>query len=125
MEQLLLHLIGDYLLQPDGMANRKRYFSMTAHIHALIYAAPFILLTRSPWALWVIFISHSAIDHFGLARYLAFFKNWVESGGSILWADYARTGFCPKKADWMAVWLLIITDNTMHLIINYCAIRWL
>ena len=27
--------------------------------------------------------------------------------------------------DWLAVWLLIICDNTMHLTINYAALRWL
>jgi hypothetical protein len=27
--------------------------------------------------------------------------------------------------EWKAVWLLIIVDGTLHLICNYCALRWL
>jgi hypothetical protein len=35
------------------------------------------------------------------------------------------TGYPPNTPAWMAVWLLIIADNTLHLTINYLALRFL
>lgn len=32
-------------------------------------------------------------------------------------------GYGPDTPDWLAVWLLIIADNTMHLLINRFALR--
>lgn len=33
------------------------------------------------------------------------------------------TGYPPNAPAWMSVWLLIIADNTLHLTINYLALR--
>jgi hypothetical protein len=35
------------------------------------------------------------------------------------------TGYPPQTPPWLAFWLLIIADNTLHLTINYIALRWL
>lgn len=41
------------------------------------------------------------------------------------WKYCSATGY-PKDLDaWLAVWLMIIADNTLHLTINYAALRWL
>jgi hypothetical protein len=45
--------------------------------------------------------------------------------GNPPWAVCTATGYPPDRPAWMAVWLLIVADNTMHLMINYAAIRWL
>lgn len=37
----------------------------------------------------------------------------------------SATGYGPEKPIWLAVWLLIVADNTLHLAINYAALRWL
>ena len=37
----------------------------------------------------------------------------------------ATTGYPLGLPDWLAVWLLMIVDNTLHLVINYASIRWL
>jgi hypothetical protein len=37
----------------------------------------------------------------------------------------SSTGYPPSAPPWLAVWLLIIADNTLHLTINYIALRWL
>lgn len=36
----------------------------------------------------------------------------------------AKTGYPPSRPDWMAVWLLIIADNTLHLTINFLALKF-
>src|SRR4051812_18369702 len=124
MEQLLLHLIGDYVTQTDWMAREKRRNPLAALAHALVYGLPFLLLTMSPYAIIVIVITHLWIDAHGLARYVVFAKNWL-TDRSLRWADCSATGYPPSMPPWLAVWLLIIADNTMHLCINYAAIRWL
>lgn len=40
-----------------------------------------------------------------------------------LWA--CSTGYPPMTPIWLSTWLLIIADNTLHLAINYAALRWL
>lgn len=45
-------------------------------------------------------------------------RNWA-------WKDCVATGYGPDKPPWLAVWLLIIADNTMHLICNALALRHL
>lgn len=124
MEQLLLHLWGDYITQTDWMANTKRKDPWAAGIHALIYGLPFVLLTRHVGALLVITLSHYLIDYLGLARYLVFAKNWV-TNRSLTWAECQATGYPSSTPMWLSVWLTIIADNTLHLTINWAALRWL
>lgn len=124
LEQLLAHLVGDYILQTERMAREKRTNPWAALTHASAYSFPFLLLSPSLPALAVIIFTHWAIDHYGLARYVVFAKNWVTEPG-LRWADCKATGYPATTPAWMAVWLLIIADNTIHLCINYAALRWL
>lgn len=41
------------------------------------------------------------------------------------WKDCSGTGYTPDKPAWLAVWLMIITDNTMHVLCNALALRYL
>lgn len=124
MEQLLLHALGDYVTQTEWMARVKLRHIGAAAIHALVYALPFWWLNPS-WAAWlVIFGTHVLIDRYQLARYVAFAKNWVTQP-SLKWADCREFGFPPQVPPWKAFWLMVITDNVMHLGINYAALRWL
>lgn len=125
MEQLLAHLFGDYCLQSDWMALHKRKSARVALTHAISYGLPFLFLTRSPIALAIIVLSHAAIDHFGLAKYVGFAKNhFAPSANWPKWEKTNATGYDEEKPVWMSTWLFIITDNTMHLLINYAALRW-
>jgi hypothetical protein len=45
--------------------------------------------------------------------------------GNPPWLACCSTGYPPDRPAWLAVWLLIIADNTLHLAINYASIRWL
>jgi hypothetical protein len=44
--------------------------------------------------------------------------------GNPPWDMCKSTGYPPDRPEWLCVWLLIIADNTMHLAINYAALRW-
>lgn len=124
MEQLLLHLIGDYITQTDWMAKEKTKQSFAALTHATVYALPFALIAPSGVALWAIWFTHYLIDRLRLARYVVFAKNWI-TDRTLRWADCSATGYHKETPPWLAFWLLIIADNTLHLCINYSALRWL
>ena len=124
MEQLLLHLIGDYLIQTDWMAKNKTSNIWIATIHSAVYSLPFLLLSPSMFALAVIFVTHVAMDRYRLARFVVFAKNKLTEPG-LQWCDACKTGFHKDTPPWLAVWLLIIADNTLHLTINYASLRWL
>lgn len=126
MAQLLLHLIGDYLLQSGWMAANKAKSHVAAFVHALVYSLPFILLRPSLNAWLVIFITHFFIDRYSLAKrvaivknYLAPSKHWPKNG------DLSDFGYHKCTPEFLAMWLLIITDNTLHLLINFVALKYL
>jgi hypothetical protein len=125
MLQLILHLFGDYVTQSDWMAQNKTKASFPAAVHALVYSLPFLLLTTHIVALLCIFGTHFLIDRFRLARYVVFAKNFLAPGDFPVWADCSATGYPSARPAWLAVWLLIAADNTLHLAINYAALRWL
>jgi len=126
MEQLLLHLFGDYVIQSDWMAQKKTSESVPALVHAITYTLPFAILTGSWQALVVICLTHFVIDRWRLARYVCWIKN-IPSPKEFRhpWSECVGTGYHKDRPAWLAVWLLIIADNTMHLAINYFALKYL
>lgn len=83
--------------------------------HGVCYTLPFVLLTHSWWRLAIIGGTHVLIDHWRLSYYVAWASNFL----------------APKK-DWPSKntlwqlnandWLRIVSDNTMHLLINAIAL---
>jgi hypothetical protein len=125
-DQLAIHVLGDYVLQSHWCATEKTKRSIAAAIHVVLYALPFLLLTRSPSALAFIAGTHFAIDRWRLARLVVWAKNWLAPPGSNRrWSECQATGYGPDVPPWLAVWLLIIVDNLMHVALNAAAIRWL
>lgn len=124
MEQLLIHLFSDYWLQNDWMAlNKKKHF-WVALIHAFVYTLPFLLLTKSFLALFVIFITHAVIDGTNIVKKLNQIKN-RNFTGCWLWGDeMIFDGFDVDRPPFIRVWLIIIQDNILHLIINCLAIKY-
>lgn len=106
---ILCHLIGDYLLQNDWMALNKTKSSMAALIHVMCYSLPFLFFMQLQFWL-IIMVTHFFIDRFRLAEYWIRLVNW----------DWQSTnfGYAEDKPKWMSVWLLIIIDNTFHVLIN-------
>lgn len=119
----LAHLLGDYVVQSDWMANEKTKRHLPAVLHAASYAACFLPLTRSPRALLVIGGTHYVIDHWRLAKYLVWAKNQAApKDWRYRFDDGGPTGYPRTTPDWLAGWLLFIADNTVHLLINQAAL---
>lgn len=121
MRETLAHLVGDYVLQSHWMAKAKTSQALPAAIHAATYTACFVPLTRDWRRLAVIGGTHYLIDRYRLARHVAWAKNQV---GPKNWRpEHTATGFSETDPDWLKFWLMIITDNTMHLLINHLALN--
>jgi hypothetical protein len=106
---LLLHFVGDYLLQTSWMANKKTTKSYVALIHALVYSLPFLLINLN-WYWLIIFITHYFIDRYRLARYWIQFINRTQ--------NLKNFGYPMETPIYLSMWLLFIVDNTFHIIIN-------
>ena len=115
MEQLLCHLVGDYLLQTDWMASNKVRDWSAAMIHGMTYIIPFFFISDSMAAMLAILLSHIFIDHYEIAKQFNRFKNQC----------WTPNGFPEERPVWLTTWVIIIMDNTMHLLINYLSIRYL
>lgn len=150
MIQLILHLVGDYVTQSDWMAQNKTKSSWAALCHATVYSLPFLLI-GSVWAVLVIWLTHFLIDRYRLARYLCWLKNQLFSPAMAdllfgfrawgtyeemiaqdeaapqfqAWKDCEATGYHKDAPAWMSVWLMIAADNTIHLLINFLALKHL
>ena len=112
--QLVAHLVGDYLLQSDWMAAEKRRHPLPALVHAGLYGLPFLPLGPSPTALVTIVLSHFVIDRWALARHVARARDHLAP--RCAWTPAAR----PAWETWV---LGLITDNTLHVLINGWALR--
>lgn len=136
MTQLILHLVGDYVTQSDWMAQNKTKADWPAACHALVYSLPFLFIVDSVLAMLVICSSHYLIDRYRLARYVVWAKNvffdpdfWQNHNQHIrekVFPKYwTNTGYPADSPPWLAVWLLIAADNTLHLAINAASIAFL
>ena len=123
---LLAHLVGDYVIQSDWMANEKTKRWWPAVVHAWVYGLPFLVIVHSPAALAVIVITHAVIDRYRLARHVVWAKNLLSPKEyRHPWNECRATGYHESRPVWLAVWLMIVADNTIHLLINVAAVKWL
>jgi hypothetical protein len=123
MSEVLAHLAGDYLVQTDWMASEKLHRHDAAAVHALTYTACFLPITRSWKALAVIGGTHFAIDRWRLAKHVCWAKNQVAPARYRYPFPGDGTGYPDSKPAFLNVWLMIIADNTCHLLINRWALR--
>jgi len=128
-DQLLCHVMGDYILQSHWMATEKTRKSFAAAGHALFYGLPFWFLHPSVLAWTVIVGTHFVIDRWRLARFVVWAKNIAlcppSAEKTLAWWNCKATGYPADTPPWLSVWLLIIADNIMHVAINAAALRWL
>lgn len=61
-ELILCHLIGDYVLQTDRIADTKGTNMYHLFVHCALYCAPFYFLFGVSWQLTFIFIAHVIVD---------------------------------------------------------------
>lgn len=121
---LVAHLVGDYLFQSHWMAIEKVNRWLPAVVHGVTYTIPFLFVTQSIPALLVICITHIIIDHYRLAKHVSWLKNQI--GPKKYRVDnLSNNGYADGVPAWMSTWLMIITDNTLHILINIAAVMWL
>ena len=149
MEQLLVHLFGDFALQSDWMALNKSKRSIPCLVHVLIYTACFLLLTTSWKALLVIGVTHFLIDRFHTPlKRLIWLRNhlgptmeyppfhWCNATGYYDDSPFNQCKVQPVEGEtafkygqrryfFVTLWLYIVTDNLLHLTINYFALKYL
>lgn len=134
---LLAHLVADYVLQSDWMAAQKTTRIVPALVHGDIHGfvfLPLVVATGAPvpgvaCGVLIIALTHALIDHFRLARYVCYAKEYLAPPR--WWPHHryllseTKTGYDPDKPDWLAFWLLILADNTLHIAINSAVLAWL
>src|SRR6186713_2504658 len=99
MLQGILHLMGDYLLQNDWMAENKGKFTAKGYlaclVHCLFYTIPFALAYESWHVVWIVFSTRFLIDKYKLAIFWCRIKNWHWKGSNF--------GYDDEKPKWMTV----------------------
>jgi hypothetical protein len=132
VHELLLHLLGDYVLQTEQMALRKLHSWFWAIIHALVYSLPFLLYLNvinggwsRGWLAWsVIAGTHAVIDRLAVATTICRIKNLLWFGPDAPEKEQ-NTGYGIETPPFIRFWLVVIVDNTLHLIINHVALNYL
>lgn len=97
---LVGHLVGDYLLQNDWMAQGKKRAHWPCLVHVAAYTLAVMLFTQ--WPLWiaaVVFVPHYLIDRWG-------FVPWYMRA-------IGQTSFMEPP---MSPWSRIAVDNTLHVV---------
>lgn len=123
---LILHALGDYVTQPHWVATEKTHRHGPAILHGVLYGLPFLILTRDPAALAVITLTHIVIDRYRLARHVIWLKNQAAPRSRRLpWSECRATGYPPDTPAWLATGLMIVADNSLHVLINSAALTWL
>lgn len=92
--------------------------------HGVKYAAAFLPLTRSPKALAVICGTHIVLDHFRWAKHVNFARNQF-APKAYRATNLENAGSPEEVPKGLAMALMFITDNTIHMLINEWALdRW-
>lgn len=129
---IILHLFGDYVLQSEWMAENKMKNWWPAIVHGITYTLPFMIITQVWWALLIIGGTHVIIDHYRLARYVVWARNQLAPKYyryPVWWIQVDDHNGARHQREvghdrWLYSWLMIIIDNTIHLILNATVILW-
>ena len=120
MIQLLLHLLGDYIFQTSKQAfnkTKKGFFGFyQCFLHCLSYSLPFLLITNFLNVI-LIFIFHFILDRTNIIAHLIALKNGEN--------NIENFGYPKELSKDFSKFLYIITDNTLHLIINFLIIKYI
>lgn len=122
--QILAHLIGDYWLQSGWMANNKTKNIWVAFMHALTYSLPIVFLCHPSLYAWLVIVTtHALIDRWRLSRYISFAKDFLAPERMWpKWKESKDTGYPNSLPPFLGFWLMIITDNVLHIAINAWAL---
>ena len=74
LNAFIAHLIGDFILQNDWMAGKKKQNHFVCLVHVLVYLVPFLLCSLKWWQILLIGIQHFAQDRTEFVFW--WLKNW-------------------------------------------------
>jgi hypothetical protein len=112
---LTAHFIGDYYLQWQNLANKKKGDTPALLLHGLLYALPFalmVLLVKLPWWAWLVLVgSHLLVDSMkGVTDRIAFLtddKLFLLASLPELNYSPIFESFKPEFWRWLLVFVLI------------------
>ena len=117
MELLLGHLIGDYLLQTDGMASQKKERGWRGNkacfIHCLLYTLAIHIFVGHWIAFPLIFLSHWIIDRY----------KWLYNLHTRVYKRPKIDGHASPHDVALSLIVYIAADNTLHLLLMYIILR--
>jgi hypothetical protein len=122
-ELLLGHLVGDYLLQTEWMAQNKAKNTLEGWLAAIVHCVAYtgavcFLMWKFDWYWWIaVFFSHFFIDKFALGYYYLKFLKGLDTYAYKSVGEYNEL-----RAGFNAV-IYTITDNTMHLVLMWGAYK--
>jgi hypothetical protein len=124
---LLAHLIGDYGFQNNWIAKWKVHRWRLAALHAILYTCAYAFWYHSPLALLVIGGTHLIIDRYRLVKpFIWAINQLAPKNERYPFAPAMKnSGYGPDTAAVVACILMVVVDNTVHLLINYLAIAYL
>lgn len=99
MHWIYAHLIGDYLIQNDWMAQNKKKKSLNCFVHIITYLIPFLFCKLKFIQLFLI----------GLEHYITDRTNWIQ------WFMFKK-GSKKFATEVCFPWSQIITDNIFHIL---------
>lgn len=99
MHWIFAHLIGDYLLQTDWMAQNKKKSNLACFVHVITYLLPFLFCDLAIWQLLLIGLQHYFQDR---TNFIVWFMKFKKS-----------EGFTSHP---MTPWSIIVTDNIVHIL---------
>lgn len=111
------HMVGDYVLQNDYMALKKKQHTWNCLVHVFVYTVSVLLFCgclaplRNIGANAMLF-AVIAIPHFCIDR-SKIIDRWMKLIGQ----EKFRTGIC-------APWSSIVVDNVWHLVCLYLTAYW-
>lgn len=123
-EKILIgHLVGDYMLQNNWMAQRKQAGFFPCFVHCSIYTIAVCTLTSFSLQ-WIatVFLSHFIVDRYSLAdKWLKLIKGrsctmYYEHGHKDVPLPDPIENYIRLRAGFTTL-VYAVTDNTMHLIV--------
>lgn len=110
------HLVGDYLLQNDWMAMKKKSNPMVAVCHAYIWTASVTLFSgwllipegRGAFVALALLVTHFFQDHTMIVQ------RWMRFIGQ---EEFSKPPLAP--------WSVIVVDNVWHIVTLWAVWRWI
>jgi hypothetical protein len=93
------HLIGDFLIQNDWMAEGKKRSSVICTVHVLTYMLPFLFCHLTPLQFLLIYAQH-----------------WLQDRTPFVIWFMRRTGHEKFASPPMAPWSVIVVDQILHIL---------